>query len=74
MKGITPEQLHNWYLEAVRDLDEEHYNKNAEKPFDELTAEQKFIDEAIADRINEYIRFNSTIKIEFEADDIEGNE
>ena len=74
MKGITPEQLHNWYLDAIKELKDlfrkDFYNKNAEKPFNELTPEQQAIDEFIADKINEYIKFNSTVVIEFDADDI----
>ena len=51
---ITPEQLHKWYLEATKELSEYSFNKKAQKPYNKLTAEQKFIDEYIADKINEF--------------------
>jgi len=71
MKAITPKQLHDWYLEAIKDLEDEYYNKKAKKDFDELTPEQKFIDEFISDRINEYIRMNTTINIEFDGTELD---
>ena len=52
-KMITPEQLHNWYLEAIKELHPESFNPNAKKPYSELTEEQKFIDKYIADKIIE---------------------
>jgi hypothetical protein len=51
-KVVSPEQLHKWYLEATFELSPESYNPNAQKPYKELTNEQKFIDQYIADRIN----------------------
>ena len=71
MKAITPKQLHKWYLEAVRDLNDLFYNKRAEVPFEKLTAEQKSIDEYIADKINEHLHLKYAIKIEFEAEDLD---
>lgn len=46
-----PEMLHDWYLEAVKLLKSESYNEEAAKPWNELTLEQKFIDEYIAARL-----------------------
>lgn len=53
---IKPEQLHKWYLEATKLLNPESYNPDAQKPYSELTEEQKVIDKFIADRINNEIR------------------
>lgn len=53
---IKPEQLHEWYLQAINLLHPESYNPDAQKPYDELTEEQKTIDKFIADRINNEIR------------------
>lgn len=52
-KKISPEELHLWYLEAVKKLKPESFNSNANKDYSELTEEQKFIDKFIADKINE---------------------
>ena len=53
---IEPEQIHQWYLEATMKLSPESYNEKAQKPFDDLTAEQKYIDCYIVSKINRYIR------------------
>ena len=45
------EKLHEWYLEATRELNPESYNPNAQKSYAELTEEQKFIDRYIAKKI-----------------------
>lgn len=52
-KRISPEELHKWYLEATKKLNPASFNKDAQKPYKELTEEQKFIDKFIADKINE---------------------
>lgn len=49
---ITPEQLHEWYLEATKELHPESYNPAAQKPYDALTPEQQFLDQYIAAKIN----------------------
>jgi len=49
---ITPEQLHIWYLEATSKLHPENFNSNAQKLYEDLTEEQKFIDKYIADKIH----------------------
>lgn len=46
-----PEKLHEWYLEAVKEQHPESYNPKANKPYSELTEEQKFIDKYIAEKI-----------------------
>lgn len=56
MKSVKPEQLHEWYLEAVKRLKPESFNPNAQKPYEDLTDEQKYIDKYIANKINEYIK------------------
>lgn len=56
MKSVKPEQLHDWYLEAVKRLKPESFNPNAQKPYEDLTDEQKYIDKYIANKINEYIK------------------
>ena len=54
---ITPEQLHEWYLEATDALvaTPESFNPNARKAYSELSEDQKSIDRYIADRINEFV-------------------
>ena len=54
---ITPEQLHEWYLEATDALvgRPESFNPNARKAYSELSEDQKSIDRYIADRINEFV-------------------
>jgi len=47
------EKLHEWYLEASKQLHPESYNPNAQKSFAQLTEEQKFLDRYIAGRILE---------------------
>jgi hypothetical protein len=48
-------KLHEWYLEATKSLNPESYNPNAQKSYDDLTAEQKYIDNYIADETIAYI-------------------
>lgn len=50
---VTGEQLHIWYLEAVANLRLESFNPNAQKPYSELTEEQRSIDEFIAGKIRQ---------------------
>lgn len=51
IKKITPEQLHLWYLECIKSLTPEAYNKEANKPYHELTVKQQQIDIYIASKI-----------------------
>jgi len=53
---LEPEDLHNWYLEATKELNPDSYNPNAQKPFSELTEEQKFIDKFICEKIKQRIK------------------
>jgi len=34
--AVQPEELHQWYLDATSSLNEEYYNKHAQKPYAEL--------------------------------------
>ncbi len=45
------EQLHIWYLEATKELNPKSFNSNAQKSYQELTEEQKYIDRYIANKI-----------------------
>jgi len=45
------EQLHNWYLEATKELNPENYNPKAQKLYLELNEQQKNIDRYIAKKI-----------------------
>jgi len=45
------EQLHKWYLEAVKNLDPQFYNGEAEKEYEYLNEQQKEIDRYIARKI-----------------------
>ena len=47
------EQLHNWYLEAIKELDPENYNPDAQRKYADLREQQKFIDRYIAKKILE---------------------
>ena len=51
----TPEQLHIWYLEATKELHPLNFNEKAQKPYNELNPEQKFIDEYIANKIGKVV-------------------
>lgn len=53
---IKPEELHQWYLEATKSLNPKSFNPDAQKPYEEMTEEQKFIDKFIANKINQKIR------------------
>lgn len=45
------EQIHNWYLEACRELDPSNFNAKAQVPYADLTAEQKFLDRFLARKL-----------------------
>lgn len=55
IEDITPERIHEWYLEACVNLKDESYNTEAQKAYDELTDEQKFIDKYIVNIIKKKI-------------------
>ena len=48
---IFARRLHSWYLEATRELSPESYNPKAQKDYDSLTEEQRFIDKYIAHKV-----------------------
>ena len=50
------EQMHIWYLEATLKLHPESFNPNAQKKYEDLTDEQKFIDIFIAKKVEEKFR------------------
>ena len=53
---MEPEELHRWYLEATSKLRKESFNKEAQKPYNELTEEQKYIDKYISDKIKRKVK------------------
>jgi len=53
---MTPKELHKWYLEATSRLNFGSFNQNAQKPYEELTVEQKFIDEYISNKIKAKVK------------------
>ena len=52
------EKLHEWYLEACKELNPESYNAKAQKSYADLTEEQKFLDRYIAGKAYSFIRKN----------------
>ena len=60
---ITPKQLHEWYLEAIKSFHPESYNPNVQKSYEELTDEQKKIDAYIAGNINKKNGFRDRYEI-----------
>jgi hypothetical protein len=55
LEGITPEQLHEWYLEAITTLHPSDYNHLADVPYDDLKEGQKSIDKFIADKLRQHM-------------------
>lgn len=51
---IPPEKMHEWYLEATKQLNPESYNQNAQKAYSDLTVEQQSIDKFIANKATEH--------------------
>lgn len=45
------EIIHNWYLEACKEIKPESYNVKAQKTYQDLTEEQKFLDRYMARKI-----------------------
>ena len=45
----TPKQLHDWYLEAIKELHKGSYNSEANIPYELVTEEQKSIDRYISE-------------------------
>lgn len=59
LESTTPEQLHLYYLEAIKNINPESYNEQANKPFEELTKEQRYIDEFISYKIEQILEGKS---------------
>lgn len=55
--------LHIWYLEATSELRPESYNPNAQKPYDDMTDEQKAIDRYIAKKVVDLILIQQRLVI-----------
>lgn len=53
---ISPEELHKWYLEATKKLNPKSFNEDAQKPYEQLSEEQKYIDKYIANKINDKVK------------------
>ena len=49
---VTPEELHQMYLDGSRKLDPDNFNDEAQVPFEDLPEPQKKLDQFIADEIN----------------------
>ena len=61
--SITPQQLHDLYLEAITSgVAGEQYNPNAVKPYEKLTPEQQAIDKYIATALNKHAETLITIE------------
>ena len=54
--NIKPKQLHDWYLEATAKLDPDSYNSKAQVDYEFLSSDQQYIDEYIADKIEQDLR------------------
>ena len=67
---ITPEELHKWYLEAIKTIEPDSYNKDAVKPFDKLTEKQQAIDKFIAGKIHNVLKYNVEGLIKFHEEKI----
>lgn len=52
-KGVSAEELHNWYLEGSKELDPENFNEEAQVPYESLPEPQRKMDQYIADKINQ---------------------
>lgn len=61
MSKELAEQLHNWYLESIKELNPGSYNENANKPFNKLSHDQQFIDTYIAIKLIEHYKLNKNI-------------
>ena len=45
------EKLHEWYLEAIKEISPDSYNPDAVKSYQDLTFKQREIDRHIAKRV-----------------------
>ena len=51
-KEELAKQIHTWYLEASQKLHPESINAEAQKSYEDLTEEQKFLDRYMAEKIS----------------------
>ena len=51
-------KLHEWYLEACREIDPDNFNADAYKSYDDLNDEQKFLDYYIAGKAIKFLEEN----------------
>ena len=56
MTAVTPEQLHEWYMQCIASVPARALNQRAGVPYDELTDDQKYIDEFMAQRVNDWFQ------------------
>lgn len=54
-------ELHDWYLKACKHLNPDNYNVKAQKSWDELSKDQKYIDEYIAKKF--LFKFQRLVKM-----------
>lgn len=47
-------KLHEWYREAIANLDPANYNANSDKEYEALNDEQRSIDRFLAGKIADY--------------------
>lgn len=50
-KEQLAKKLHEWYLEASKELGAESYNARAQKDYKDLTEEQKKLDRYLAEKV-----------------------
>jgi hypothetical protein len=50
-KEDLAKQIHTWYLEASQKLHPESFNPEAQKSYEDLTEEQKYLDRYLAEQI-----------------------
>jgi hypothetical protein len=50
-ESLTPYKIHEWYLEACKRVKPKNFNPKAQKPYEELNEEQRFIDRFIVNKI-----------------------
>ncbi len=48
---LLARQMHEWYLEAIGQLDPKNFNHDAQKSYDQLREQQKDIDRYIAGQV-----------------------
>lgn len=59
LKEELAKDLHKWYLEATKQISQGQYNPKAQVAYEDLTPEQKFIDQYIAGKVLDVVFFNA---------------